>query len=222
MIARSLAVPALFVVGVLVTMLVVRVPPPAHAARNPAGAAVTAQDSTRAMPAALLRRLAEAADGYRTGAPVWVVASYERPYTVVGVYPSQEQAFRVARERGKLFEVFGPYVTPLDYGRLPLVMAKTHCWPTIYNCLEWQLPEAPWFAEDVDSMTITIFHRSGQTWRKTSPGLGVDAVFFTLSAIDKFVVPYYTQLYGPEYAKSMRDSLGAYIQLAPERHPSNR
>jgi hypothetical protein len=33
-----------------------------------------------------------------------------------------------------------------------------------------------------------------------------DALFFSLSALDKFVYPYYTSLYGPETAANMRKS----------------
>lgn len=40
----------------------------------------------------------------------------------------------------------------------------------------------------------------------------VDAIFFSLSAFDKFVAPYYTQVQGPTYAQALRDSLEAFVR----------
>ncbi len=51
-----------------------------------------AQDTTTRISAALLRRLAAAADGYRTGLPVWVVVSTYEPYQVEGVYTTLAEA----------------------------------------------------------------------------------------------------------------------------------
>src|SRR5437016_343889 len=69
------------------------------------------QDTTTRISAGLLRRLAAAADGYRTGEPVWVVASTYEPYQVEGVYPTVAEANRRSPSiRGG--KVFGPYVTP--------------------------------------------------------------------------------------------------------------
>src|SRR5439155_17062144 len=53
------------------------------------------QDTTR-ISAGLLRRLAAAADGYRTGEPIWIVASPAEPYSVFGAFPSFEEARRQA------------------------------------------------------------------------------------------------------------------------------
>src|SRR6266849_5001492 len=83
-----------------------------------------AQDTTTRISAALLRRLA-AADGYRTGLPVWVVVSTYEPYQVEGVYTTLAEArLRVPRIRGG--QVFGPYVTPLDEGRAMIFVPMSH------------------------------------------------------------------------------------------------
>lgn len=42
-----------------------------------------------------------------------------------------------------------------------------------------------------------------------------DALFFSLSALDKFVYPYYTGLYGPEKAAAMRQSFIATTNEVP-------
>ena len=32
-----------------------------------------------------------------------------------------------------------------------------------------------------------------------------------MSAVDKFMIPYYAQIYGPEYAKQLRDDVSAFV-----------
>ncbi len=61
--------------------------------------------------ASLLRRIAEAADGHRTGDPVWVAARTEVPYDIE-VFSKEEDAQQATRSDAR--EVFGPYVTPED------------------------------------------------------------------------------------------------------------
>ena len=174
----------------------------------------SAADSLGSVSAGLLRRLAAAADGYRTGEPVWVVVSLSEPYTVAGVFPNRSNAARAVR---KGFAVFGPYVTPRDYARPSVFVPVKHRAPTIYDSLSfamWRLPEPPWFTDDIDSVLVTAYHRSGAQWRGVSRGDDVDAVFFTLSAQDKFVFPYYAALSGLDVATRMRENVGAYIRTA--------
>jgi len=177
-----------------------------------------AQDSTRvSVSAGLLRRLAAAADGYRTGEPIWIVASPSEPYSVAGVYTSVEEARRRARSTG--VQYFGPYVTPRDGARPEAFVPTRHSYPTIYmldSSSTWRAPETPWLLSDIDSVVITAYNRNGRTWRGSTRG-DVDAVFFTLSAYDKFVSPYYSALSGPGVAKQMRDTLLQYIRRLPER-----
>jgi hypothetical protein len=166
------------------------------------------------LSASLLRRLGEAVAGYRTGSPVYVLASYRYPFNVVGVYSTRDSA-SAARESTPHSQVFGPYVTPLDFGRASALVPMRHVRPTIW--VFDSLPETAWQEQDVDSVAITVYHRSRRTWHTVSRGLEVDAVFFTLAAIDKFAMPYYANLYGPAYADSLRRTLGAYIRTIPER-----
>jgi hypothetical protein len=165
--------------------------------------------------APLLRRLAAAADGYRTGAPVYVVASYVSPYDVVGVFSTRDSALR-ARGYDRSSAVFGPYVTSLDFDRPSAFLPMMHSRPTIYKLLD-SLPQPAWWERDIDSVAITVYHRSRGTWHTVHRGLEGDAVFFSLASIDKFALPYYAQLYGPGYADSLRRSLGAYIRTSSEK-----
>src|SRR5712664_808655 len=100
-------------------------------ARSRAPGQHPAAQETTAISAGLLRRLAAAADAYRTGEPVWIVASPYEPYPVEGVYPTFPEATRRAPFiRGG--RVFGPYVTPLDEGRPMIFVPTRHVDPTIY------------------------------------------------------------------------------------------
>src|SRR5205823_12374090 len=88
------------------------------------------QDTSTRISAGLLRRLAAAADGYRTGEPIWIVASPSEPYSVTGVYTSVDEARRRARSTG--VQYFGPYVTPRDGARPEAFVPTRHSYPTIY------------------------------------------------------------------------------------------
>jgi hypothetical protein len=160
----------------------------------------------------MLRRIAEAADGYRTGHNVWFVINEAAPYDIVEVYtdPPTRAAARGTR-------VVGPYFTEQDFGSPAMFVPVRHTPPTKYGIdslgLAWRLPTEPWAMEDIDSIVITAFRRGGGApWRVSSPGRDIDAVFFTLAASDKFAFPYYARVSGLEATERMRDGLLAYVR----------
>jgi hypothetical protein len=124
--------------------------------------------------APLLRRLAEAADGYRDGLDHFIVVSLEAPHTVAEVVNSQKEADSIATARSTEalhFAAFGPYRTEPD----SLAQAAL-----------------------VDS--VVAYLSDGKT--RSYDGSKVDALFWSLPAYDKFVAPYETAVYGvPEAAK---------------------
>jgi hypothetical protein len=136
---------------------------------------IAAQD-TNHVSASLLRVLGEVADLYRTGRPVFLVADYRFPHHVIGNFSSRPDAERLRADSGSTFGVFGPYVTPVD----PPDTASSRI---IGVNLVWQTPR-------------------GRVVRRLDSN--VDALFLTPSAIDKFVIPYYSRLYGPRYAQELR------------------
>jgi hypothetical protein len=136
------------------------------------------QDTTL-KSASLLRRLAEAADGYRDGRPKLVVAARMFPHKVAGVVDTREQADSVVASRAGDpvgYEIFGPFLTQPD-----------------------SLATGP--GEEVVSVTVRM--RSGE--EKTYDGNKVDALFWSLPAFDKFVAPYLTAVAGPLYAAEQRE-----------------
>jgi hypothetical protein len=165
-------------------------------------------DAQEPLSASLMRRLAAAADGYRTGDSVYVVAAYRFPHNVLGVFDSQRAADVVRDSAGTGYGRFGPFVTAADF-ELPTFVQIKHCRPSLICERLLAVPE-----RDVDSVAVVVYRRSGEPFRSVSRGLEVDAVFFTLQAFDVFAVPHYTMLYGPRRVTVMRDSVVALVRAS--------
>jgi hypothetical protein len=117
--------------------------------------------------AQLLRRLAEVADGYRTGSRIFLIASEQD--LSIDVAHSQEEAEAIRSERGADFHVFGPYLTPAD----PAAGMQV---PRIQR-IQVTLDDGHTFDVDINEY---------------------DCIFWRMSALEKFVFPYYARVYGPE------------------------
>ncbi|HTY06037.1 MAG TPA: hypothetical protein VMC86_05955 [Gemmatimonadales bacterium] len=171
--------------------------------------------------AAMLRRLAEAVDAQRDGQRVWVVIDTAAPFSVHGVFHVADEAALVGRRAHAA--VMGPFVQPPDSGLSTPLMAILPC-PGRHDNLS-HCPDTTLSArvgalsipvQNVDSISISIFGRTpGGTIHQTFKPEELDALFLTLSAIDKFVIPYYTRLYGPMYAAQMR---AAYVHQLTGAH----
>ena len=171
-------------------------------------AVATAQEP--AVSPVLLKRIAEAVDGNRTGRPVWVVARYDFPNLVAGVYNSRTAA-EAARPREGKYGVFGPYVAEDDGGGgggCPHDgdISRVTCPDTI--------PAVRFSFADVRSMTLTLTVQRGarldtvrMPFKPTT-----DAIFLTLPALDKFVFPYYERILGPAAVAAMRDSMSRRLR----------
>jgi hypothetical protein len=164
------------------------------------------QDTTRIPSPVLLKRVAEAVDGHRTGRSVYVVASYRPPHNVLGVFERRADAEAQARAAGPSVDVFGPYRSPRDPGAFGAWLPGCfHNGRSVWDPAS--CPDRPVLSfNEVDSITITVRLTNGDTRTFPLPK-GTDAAFFTLSAIDKFVIPYYTQLLGVDSAAAMRQGI---------------
>lgn len=158
---------------------------PLDPARIPISRAVTPADGAggaRPLSASLARRLAAAADGHRDGCEIFFQARY---------LPDADGDYEVTgpftREKvGELqappgFGIFGPFCTP-------------KCDDDI-SCTPIQ--------------HITLHLRNGQTI--TFAGDRYDALFWSSSALEKFVVPYYAVIGGVRRAERLLDQF-----LTPE------
>jgi hypothetical protein len=138
------------------------------------------QQDTILKPATLLRRLAEAADGYRDGRDKFVVAAQVFPHNVAGVFSSREEADRTARDSAKSangYAVFGPYRTPPDTN----------------------------VSREVDDVDSVVTYLKDKTTR-TYDGDEYDALFWSMPAFDKFVAPYLTFVAGADHAQRQRQA----------------
>jgi hypothetical protein len=140
-------------------------------------------DSTARVPATLLSRLTEAADGYRTGQPVWFIAGLTREPTppkghkVFGPFNSAKEAWdkRGSTTDWVKFRIFGPFNTDLDPNYNPRAKVK--------------------------EVLLTL--SNGEKIRLE--GTECDCIFWSLPAIDKFVIPYYTGIATLEEAMEVRE-----------------
>lgn len=129
--------------------------------------------------APLLRRIAEAADGFRDGNDYFVVIDQRPPYRVLAVLPAQSAADSAAaanRSDTTDYAVFGPYRTVQDAGAVER-------------------------AED-EVLEVVVKTRGGK--EKHYDGTKYDALFWSIAAFDKFIAPYLTSVSGVRYAAEQR------------------
>ena len=173
---------------------------------------VTPYDSTRGLSAAQLRRVAEAVDGNRTGRPVWVVLTTARGGypDVVAVFGTRDSATTFARTEGDAYVAVGPYYATADSPGPMLYMTK----PCVHDgsITRWLCPGLDSLANatvpmsDVLDVTVVVRTRDA-SYRSVLQAPHADALFFTLPAIDKFVVPYYARVYDAAYAADLREQV---------------
>jgi hypothetical protein len=135
-----------------------------------------AQDT--AVTSTMLRIVAETADQYRTGRPVWLLADYRFPHPVRGPFPTRQAAEAARHDSTATLALLGPYVTPPDPVR--------DSFPRIV------------------SVRLQVRTAAGTQKTVNVNPQEVDAIFLSMVSFDKFVVPYYSRLYGPEFARRLR------------------
>lgn len=163
--------------------------------------------------AGLLRRLAEAADAFRTGDTTYVVARDVAPdYSVLGGFETRPRALDAARVAGARYRVY-PTLTARDIASQEMVILPG-CYKN-FRTTQWICPPkdstvGPMMARDVERIEITFVRRTGRPVRVSLPAEQVGAAIFTIDAFDRLVAPYYGRLFGHARVQRMRDSLLAY------------
>ena len=152
--------------------------------------AAKCRDTTTGTPPTKERVLAEAATTYRYPRAFFLVNQTAYPYRVTDAFATRDSATRVAAVSGGRLEVSGPYQGPRA--------------------------ASPW---DILSVTVRFRTADGREHTVQYDPTSVDAVFLTTQAVDKFMVPYYTKLYGPEFADSIgREMTGKVPPPPPPCH----
>lgn len=180
-------------------------------------AQVPPADTGRGMTATLLKRLGEIVDGHRTGRPIYVAISYRFPHAVAAVTGTLDSAQVAARLAGSQYGAIGPFETIAEaprgayYATQPCVKnpatSVVYCGDTSMAYFAGPVPVA-----DVQGVTVSVTTRDGRVHTETFTPEGVEAVFFTMASIDKFVIPYYERVLGVQYAAELRARLqAAYV-----------
>jgi hypothetical protein len=153
-----------------------------------------------------LRRFAEALDGHRVGVPVLIVACRDSGFRVGAVVTTRTEADSVIARIGRCYGVFGPYIPIRDLLAPKAVRGCVHDGHTSNQDPSPICPASPFLLSDVVSMTLVTRLRNG-TVHEMPMGPEVDAIFLSLPAIDKFMIPYYARVIGIDSAAAMRTQI---------------
>jgi hypothetical protein len=127
--------------------------------------------------ATLARRLAEAADGFRNIDPIYIVANNNSPH-LIEIYKNKAAADAALKDKNSdEWGLFGPFQTP-------------------DGCI----------LNEIEQIEVKISYKDKTIVSKTFTG-EIDSIFFNLSAVEKFVIPYYVSLYGAEYGFNLLNKL---------------
>jgi hypothetical protein len=165
----------------------------------------TQEPSRAPTSVAVLKRIAEAVEGYPARGTVYVVVdSVGEVAAVVGSRTQADSMF--ANVLGRRGGIHGPY-RAAPPSRLSLLARCVHS----RSVMRAVCPELP--IGDISRLTLMIGLRDG-TSRSVELPIDADALFLTISAFDKFAFPYYARTNGVEAATEMRQRL-----LAEGRRP---
>jgi hypothetical protein len=169
--------------------------------------------------ATLLRRLAETADAFRTGSIVYIVAKDTTYYPILGVFSTPDSANTLARQSGTKAYVY-PTNTPPDGGTTVMVVLPG-CYKdtmtTLWVCPPRDSSGARTFAVPVDQVAqiyVTVVTRTGRKTVVPIDPRHAGATIYRVTDFDRFIVPYYTRLFGPKVADSMRTALLRFVVMS--------
>lgn len=182
-----------------------------------AGSVGSLQDGYPPPSAGLLRRLAESADAFRIGRIVYLVAQDSGFYPVLGGFSTRDSAQAAARAAGPRWYVYPTQTASDGTGFEQVVLpgcykdGRTTRWtcPTVDSL---RAPHSAMRLQDVTRIEVTFFLRGGRPMTVRMDPAHAGATIYTIQDFDRFIVPYYTRLFGPEYAARQRADLLAFVQ----------
>jgi len=164
------------------------------------------QDATRVPTVTLLKRIAEAVDGRRTGRSVFVVTNVDSMNVTV-VVSTRAEAMGVVRRLGPRYEIHGPFRTDVNLGELENIVPSECVHDAITSAMRVKICNGAVIRlENLESLSLVIRKLDG-TVRTVQLPLTTNAIFLNLSAFDKFVFPYYEKIMGLEATAAWRDRL---------------
>lgn len=155
------------------------------------------------LPIALMKRLAEAASGYRDHPEFWLVCRFrpvegKRPYDfqILSDRTSAEQQRNALNDGAgaPVYGAFGPFTATGD---------PKPDYRVVRVVLDIRPTTGEPFSIDVGQKLQDEGYWNGEG------DLPCDALVWSLSALEKFILPYYTFVEGPEGAKRAREAFVA-------------
>jgi hypothetical protein len=128
-------------------------------------------------PPTKARVIAEAVTTYRHPGSFFLVNRSAHPYRVIAAFATRDSAARFAADSGGRLEVSGPHTGP----------SSTPAW-------------------EVLAISVRVRTADRETTLQYDPR-SADAVFLTMQAVDKFMIPYYRERYGRTFADSIRQAV---------------
>lgn len=166
-------------------------------------------------PDTYLLLVAAAVSGYSAGGPVWVVICETRgEYKVLGAFGTEAEARAAAdakRTQQTSCYVEGPYTSTTSFGAGDILAMK-------YGGGCKKGPDSDCVADStaaliaplgsIRDVTLTYRFRDGRppVSEQFDPRT-VEAIFFTMPAVDRMLVPYYVRVYGLSGALQRRRAL---------------
>ena len=196
---------------------------------------------TEDLKATVLRRIADALDGIRTGEKVWVVFEPDQPYEVRKVTPKEADASAMVDPNVPQLKYTGPFQTaePVRADGAPALVLFCHT-PDSDWCPDGEVPEgsgiigyvppgsalrapddkrvAQWVEEIRVSWKTNTGHEASRVFRWEPAAQEkpmVDAVFFSLAALDKFYFPHLSKIHGQRRAFEARGRVEEMIKRNP-------
>jgi hypothetical protein len=164
-----------------------------------------------------LMQLAAAVSGYSGGQAVWVViCGSTDPYEILGAFTSERdarEALSAAMASGRQCSVEGPFKTGETYAG----GVKTYgsgCKKAPDSSCQSDTSRATIMAfNDVIAVSVTYMRRTGPPVVDRFSPRDVEAIFFTMAAADRLLIPYLTRLRGVEYARAQRQNLACRFRV---------
>ena len=150
------------------------------------------------LPQEAMRRIVEAVDGWRGRDEAFVVLQAAEPYEVQSVHATAAAA-RTAVGDDPALTYFGP-VVPRNAATAFKAPVKT------IGCIFLTHETIPAFVVFLDADDNELARYTVNALGQRAPiATDIEAAFLTPSGVDKFVMPYLTRVFGPEYAAAKRE-----------------
>lgn len=165
-----------------------------------------AQDTSPVLTTTMLKRIAQAVDGRRSGEIVYLVLHRDSA-TVAVVTPSRPDAEAIRKKLGEHYILVGPFVGTYELGPLfDLVPSDCVHDGNTSNMIGLICNGQQIHRSQISSMSLVLRMRNGSTRTIALPS-GTDAVFLSYPAFDKFVFPYYERVIGFDATSAMRQRM---------------